>query len=96
MDTLILKTLIDDTSSNSEGLVLFSRLKNAHLNNSPIVLVVDSDLHMSSSFLNTSFGYFLEEYGISNFKKTVSFKGSKMQFDRLSKYINSYLELSCA
>ena len=96
MDTLILKTIIEDTSSNSEGLVLFSRLKNAYLSDSPIVLVVDSELHMSSSFLNTSIGYFLEEYGMSNFKKTVRFQGSKIQFDRLSKYINSCLELNCA
>lgn len=90
MKLLILKDLVSNTGSNEEGNVLFISLQTAFLNNDSFILSIDSDLSMSSSFLNTSFGYFLDMYGLANLKKTVKFKGSKNQFSRLSDYINKY------
>lgn len=96
MKTLILKDLVKGTSSNEQGLVLFESLKNAYLSNTSLILQVDSDLPISSSFLNTSIGLFLETYGLDSFKKTVKFKGSKSQFTRLANYIDKYKNLYLA
>lgn len=92
MNTLILKDLVKDSSSNEQGTVLFESLKVAYLSGTTVVLQVD-DLAMSSSFLNTSIGQFLENYGFDSFRKTVKFKGSKSQFLRLSNYIEKYKNL---
>lgn len=90
MKTLILKDLVKDSSSNEQGMILFESLQDAYLSNSTLILYVDSDLSMSSSFLNTSIGQFLDKYGLSSFKETVKFKGSKSQFLRLTDYISKY------
>lgn len=96
MKTLILKDIVKDSSSNNQGAVLFDYLKNAFINGEALVLVVDSDLSMSSSFLNSSIGFFLDKYGINSFKKTVKFKGSKNQFSRLAHYIKTYSDIYLA
>lgn len=93
MKTLILKNIVKNSSSNEQGMVLFDALQNAYLNKDSLILYVDSDLSMSSSFLNSSIGLFLDKYGLANFKQTVKFKGSKNQFSRLSDYINKYSDL---
>lgn len=93
MKTLILTDIVKNSSSNDEGIILFNALKKAYLNNEKLVLLVSSDLSMSSSFLNTSIGEFLDTYGFTNFKKTVKFKGPKNQFLRLNDYIKKYKDL---
>jgi hypothetical protein len=90
MKNIILKNIVKNTSSNDEGQVLFDSLKDAYFNGLTILLTIDSNQAMSSSFLNTSIGKFLEEYGFEQFKKTVKFKGTKSQFQKLSKYISNY------
>lgn len=90
MKTLILKNIVKNSSSNEEGVILFNALQDAHLNGELLLLEVDSNLSMSSSFLNTSIGVFLDKYGFSSFKETVKFKGSKTQFLRLNNYISKY------
>ena len=93
MITLILKDLVNDSSSNDQGMLLFEHLKNAFLKKETLILDVDSDLSMSSSFLNSSIGFFLDKYGLENFKSTVKFKGSKNQFQRIASYIKKYSSL---
>ncbi len=90
MEVLVLKNLVENSSSNEQGMVLFDYLKNKYLENKPLILQVDSGLSLSSSFLNSSIGLFLEEYGLDNFKKIVKFKGSENQFIRISNYIKKY------
>lgn len=93
MKTLVLKNIVKDTSSNDQGMLLFTYLKDAYLSNDSIILDVDSDLSMSSSFLNSSIGLFLDNFGLDNFKKTLKFKGTKTQFSRIADYISKYNEL---
>lgn len=90
MDTLILRNIVMNTSSNEQGFVLFQYLKKAVNSDTKIILNVDPELTLSSSFLNSSLGAFLDEYGLEKFKKHVKFKGSQSQFLRLSKYLTSY------
>jgi hypothetical protein len=96
MKTIVLKNIVSNSSSNEEGIILFDLLKDAYLKNEQILLDVDSNLAMSSSFLNTSIGSFLDNYGLPKFKETFKFKGSKNQFQRLSNYISTYNELYLA
>ena len=96
MKTLVLKNIVKDTSSNDQGMLLFTYLKDAYLSNDSIILDVDSNLSMSSSFLNSSIGLFLDNFGLDNFKKTLKFKGTKSQFSRISDYISKYNELYLA
>lgn len=96
MKTIVLKNIVRNSSSNEEGLILFNILQDAYLNKEQILLDVDANLIMSSSFLNTSIGSFLDNYGLSEFKETFKFKGSKNQFQRLNSYITSYKELYLA
>lgn len=96
MKTLILRDIVKNSSSVEEGLILFNHLKSAYLKNSTILLVVDSEMSLSSSFLNSSVGAFLDDYGFTNFKSTVKFKGSKTQFQRFNKYLKNYNDLYLA
>ncbi len=93
MKTIVLKSLITDSSSPNQGIILFESLQNAYLNKEVVFLHIDSDISMSLSFLNSSIGRFLDEYGLDNFKTTVKFKGSKNQFTRLLEYITKYSRL---
>ncbi len=93
MKTLTLKNIVKDTGSNEQGMILFGYLENAFLNKETLILHVDTDLSMSSSFLNSSIGQFLDKYGLDSFKQTVKYKGSKNQFSRLSGYIKKYSSL---
>ncbi|NCT10482.1 MAG: DUF4325 domain-containing protein [Flavobacteriia bacterium] len=93
MKTLILKDIVKNSSSNEQGMILYNYLQNAFLNKDTLVLYVDSDMSMSSSFLNSSIGLFLDNYGLDSFQETVKFKGSKNQFSRLADYITKYSSL---
>lgn len=93
MKKLNLKNIHSNTSSNIEGGKLFKELVSAKENGDQLILQVDSELALSSSFLNTSIGLFLEQYGVDHFKKTVKFQGSRNQFERLSSYIKQYSNL---
>jgi len=96
MKILILKDLLDNTSSVDQGLLLFLELKKSYEKSEEVILEVDKNLLLSSSFLNSSIGAFLDDYGLISFRKTVKFKGSKNQFNRLKKYIDSYASLYLA
>lgn len=93
MKTLILKNIVKNSSSNEQGMILFDSLQSAYLSKNPLILYVDSDLSLSSSFLNSSIGLFLDKYGLNSFKQTVKFKGSKNQFSRMADYISKYSSL---
>ncbi len=90
MKTLVLKDIVKNSSSNEQGMILFDYLNKAYLNKDSLLLEIDSDLSLSSSFLNSSFGLFLDVYGYQNLKKMIKIKGSKSQFLRLTDYINKY------
>lgn len=90
MDTLVLKELVKNTGSNAEGEVLYSHLEKYLLEKSCVILHVSENESLSSSFLNSSIGYFIEKHGMEKFRKTVKFKGTKTQFERLKNYIERY------
>jgi len=90
---LNVKSLVTDTSSNAAGHILFNMLEKYVEFNQEVTLEIDSDLTLSSSFLNTSIGEYLDKYGIEAFKKNIKFKGNRNQFNRILIYISNYEKL---
>lgn len=93
MNYLILSELVDNTGSNDAGFVLFKKLKTARDKKTTITLCFEPTQSLSSSFLNSSIGLFLETYGLAAFKETVKFKGNKAQFRKISDYISMFSDL---
>jgi L-2-hydroxyglutarate oxidase LhgO len=94
--TINIRSLVPETSSNLSGTILFKELHRALNNGSIVILEVDNDLALSSSFLNSSIGEILDKYGLSTFKRNVKFKGNKNQFERIATYISYYEKLASA
>ena len=76
--------------------VLYDKIKDSYLRGDQILLFIDNDTPVSSSFLNSSIGVFLDNYGLQNFKDTVKFKGAPAQFKRISTYIKDYTKIYLA
>ena len=94
MKVITLHHVLSDTGSNAQGIILFDLMKQHH--NEIVVLEISADLSLSSSFLNSSFGQFIDCYGIQTLKSNVKIRTNKNQFARISKYINDYAALSHA
>lgn len=92
MGSLNVREIVNGSSTNLDGDALFSVLEQEYKQQGQILLVIDNDLAMSSSFLNSSIGAFLDKYGLEVFKKSIRFKGNQNQFNRLSRYIQKYTE----
>ena len=73
MKTLVIKNLVTGTSTNSEAVALYVEMKkSADLNDCFTLSFVGID-YVSSSFLNSSIGEFIETYGFDTFVKNVKF-----------------------
>jgi len=90
---ITLNNIVENCSSNLQGVKLFNALDCAVKTNDEIIIVVDNNCSLSSSFLNSSIGSFLEKYGVDIFKSKIKFKGSKNQFNRVSEYLNKFSAL---
>lgn len=90
MEIINLRTEFGNTSSNAQGVMLYTFLEKVHASNSKVVLVIDAEQTISSSFLNSSIGSFIDNYGYSAFKGMVRLKTTKNQYNRLSKYFVAY------
>lgn len=87
-----LQSITASTSSNSDGNVLYAFLiKNAV--NSQVVLNIHGNFILSTSFLNSSFGRYINDYGIELFKNNIKIQTNINTFSRLKDYINVYSQL---
>lgn len=93
MKTLDLNTLVPDLSSNASGFKLFILLDQSFSNSETVILHVNNDSSISSSFLNSSIGSFIEKHGLNALKSSIKFKGTRTQYDRFVSYINSYSKI---
>lgn len=93
MNTLNLQNIVSNTSTNSEGNVLFNVFLNAQKENTPFILLIEPDCSLSSSFLNSSFGEFFDAYGMDRLKELVKIKANRLQFSRLKNYMEKYDEV---
>lgn len=90
MKNIDLRNIASGFSSNSDGVSLFTVLNQAIQNNEQVILKVDNEIAMSSSFLNSSIGEIISKYGLNALKESLKIRGSKTQFNRISNYINKY------
>jgi hypothetical protein len=90
MKNIQLKNTSRSFSSNKDGLILFNIFENTIKEKTSILLEIDSEIAMSSSFLNSSFGEVLSLYGLDTLKEYIKIKTSKNQFERISNYISKY------
>ena len=93
MRTLVIRDLVENTSSNEQGLILYHELKRAFQKAEKIILKIDSTMSLSSSFLNSSLGSFMDEFGLQALKSNIKIQGPKSQFDRLADYVNRYSKI---
>lgn len=97
-DSLIeikLKSLVNNTDNNTEGVKLYCILDDYFKNNDMLLLVVDSDMSLTSSFLNSSFGNIIDKYGYDKLKNSLKIKTNKNQIDRIKDYLEKYNEVYC-
>jgi hypothetical protein len=91
--------LIDITksySTNDDGLKLYHFMDTVIRSETLVVLKIDSDTSFSSSFLNSSFGEIISNYGVDALKDCFKIETSNQQFKKLKIYINKYLQLDYA
>lgn len=89
MKTVLIKDLVKGTSTNVEALPLFLEMKTAIENETLITLSFANIDYVSSSFLNSSIGEFIEQYGFDVFAKNVKFTGCNKD---LANMIKTYVE----
>lgn len=88
MNTLVIKKLVTGTSTNSEAVALYVEMKKrADLGDCFTLSFARVD-YVSSSFLNSSIGEFIETYGFDTFAKNVKFTDCNKD---LASMIKSYV-----
>ena len=90
---LTLEQLVEDTSSNAQGEVLFLILEKAHSEKNEIILEISPDSSLASSFLNSSFGLFTEKFGLEAIKEILRLQTNNSQYQRIRKYLDMHNEL---
>lgn len=88
-----LNSIVDNTDSNSEGVKLYCVLDTHFKNNKILLLEINSDMSLTSSFLNSSFGNILDKYGYDKLKSNLKIKANNNQFTRVKDYLNQYNEI---
>lgn len=87
---ILLSSIVSDTETNSEGVKLFCVIAKAIRSEESILLEIDSNMTLSSSFLNSSFGEIIDNYDIDVLKTHVKIQTTKTQFERINTYLNKY------
>lgn len=90
MGILIMNQIVSNSSTNDAGEKLYEAMIHEYNKGDKIVLVVDNESSMSTSFLNSSIGMFLENFGFEAFKSSFQFKGTQNQFNRLLRYVEKF------
>jgi|SRR6218665_1150480 len=89
MKTLVLKDIVHGTSTNSEAYNLYLEMQNGVGDkNQSITLSFAGIAYVSSSFLNSSLGEFIDKYGFDFFAKHMKFTDCKPE---LAKQIKDYV-----
>lgn len=90
---ITVKDIVSNTETNVEGVKLYCIIEKTIKDNSTIILEIENDMILSSSFLNSSLGSILDNYGFNNLKNNLKLKCNKYQFQRINTYLNKYKEL---
>ena len=94
MDTIIIKDICEDTYTNRSGFVLFTQVEKYVSKGQTVSLSFKGISGLSSSFLNSSIGALVENYGrsILQFIRPISL--TKVQAHILKDYVASLREVA--
>jgi hypothetical protein len=93
--TLYIQDIVLDTYSNASGYSLLMILKKNLNKDKSVVLSFKDSTPPLSSFLNSSIGELLDDYGFDKFKKMVRIVDlTSTQALALKHYFNSYIQKS--
>ena len=88
MKTYNLTDIVQGTSTNTAGEYLYVVLEKAIKNEEKIRVSLIDSTPFSTSFMNSSIGAIIEDYGIDIFREFVAFVGyTKSQASMIKKYI---------
>jgi len=88
---LAVNKIVTETYTNNSGYNLYVAIKDNFVANRPVELSFDGISSTSSSFLNSSFGTLIEEFGLEKFTALVKIKNvSKGEAEILKKYISGF------
>jgi hypothetical protein len=88
-----LKQIVTNTETNVEGVKLYCVLENSLKQNIVFILEIEGDMSLSSSFLNSSLGNLIDNYGFETLKNHLKLKCNKPQYERINFYLNKYKNL---
>lgn len=88
---VVVSKIVTETYTNSSGYNLYLAIKDNFVANQPFELSFDGVSATSSSFLNSSFGTLIEEFGLDTFTSLVKIKNvTKGEAEILKKYISGF------
>jgi hypothetical protein len=80
------------TSINIEGDIFYNFLKDNAINDT-VVIYIPGNLAISSSFLNSSIGKFIDIFGMDKFRSNVKISSNKNIFVQIKKYVDFYNDI---
>lgn len=94
MIQVILNDIMMNKTYPESGANFGSIIKNAIINNEKVRIDMSGVDSIPTMFMTTSLGAIMKEYGVERLKKTLIFNHiTKVQIEKISKYINDYAEV---
>jgi hypothetical protein len=91
---IYIKDIVEDTYTNASGFVLYTVLKPYIESKNCVIVSFEGKLSCSTSFLNSSFGQLIEEFGIDSFKTNIKLTDiTKTNASFIKKYVTSFMSL---
>jgi hypothetical protein len=95
MQTIIIREIVKDTYTGEEGTKVYLKMKEAVSLNVKYEISFEDLTPISSSFFNTSFGKFFNDFGIEEFRNHLNIVNiNSSQAIWLKKYFEGYISLS--
>lgn len=88
-----LANIVSNTDTNVEGVKLYCVIAKAIKNDETLILEIDSNVALSSSFLNSSLGGIIDDFSFEELKSFLKIETNKTQFERISSYLTKYHQI---
>lgn len=85
----LIKVIDRNTSTNKDGDQLYHFLVD-NISCDKITIHFSPEITLTSSYLNSSFGKFIDVFGVDKLKAKVRIKTNKSTFSVISKYLENY------
>lgn len=85
-------SITTNTSTNQDGDLFYDFLKNNAVQNQ-VVISIPGHLNLSSSFLNSSIGKFIDVFGFDKFRSNIKISCNQNIFSQIKKYVDYYNDL---